>query len=361
MKENWQIRQLGDVCEFDKVQGEHKNLPYVGLENIEANTARFIGSKEPKSVKSLTFRFSNEHVLYGRLRPYLNKVLTPDFQGHCSTEIFPIKPGPQIIREYLLYWFLSDEIVERINATCTGARMPRADMNEVLEFEFPFPSVTEQQRIVRILDEAFEAIAIAKANTEKNLKNARELFESNLGCIDGEKAALGSLVNISTGKLDANAATENGKYPFFTCSREVYAIDEFAFDCEAILLAGNNAVGDFNVKHYKGKFNAYQRTYVITVNEKQRILYRYLYFQMLRSLKKFKEQSVGAGTRFLKLGMIKEMEIALPDLPEQERIVSKIDALSLEIKRLEIIYHKKIENLDALKKSLLHNAFSSQL
>ncbi|MCE2695731.1 MAG: hypothetical protein LW645_15935 [Verrucomicrobiaceae bacterium] len=60
---------------------------------------------------------------------------------------------------------------------------------------------------------------------------------------------LGDLVNIKTGKLDANAAVEGGKFPFFTCSRDIFAIDTYTFDCEAILLAGNNAVGDFNVKH----------------------------------------------------------------------------------------------------------------
>ncbi|HEY5505821.1 MAG TPA: restriction endonuclease subunit S, partial [Sedimentisphaerales bacterium] len=75
---------------------------------------------------------------------------------------------------------LSDQTVDRINATCTGARMPRADMNEVLGFDFPLPPLPEQQRIVGILDEAFEGIATAKANTEKNLQNANTLFQSIL-------------------------------------------------------------------------------------------------------------------------------------------------------------------------------------
>ena len=172
---------------------------------------------------------------------------------------------------------------------------------------------------------------------------------------------LGDLVEIKTGKLDANAAVEGGKYPFFTCSREIYAIDKFAFDCEAILLAGNNAVGDFNVKHYAGKFNAYQRTYVITVNEKKKVLYRFLYFQMLKSPKKFKEQSVGAGTKFLKLGMIKELEIALPSLEEQQRIVSTMDAVREETENLATLYTRKLSALEALKKSLLHRAFSGAL
>jgi type I restriction enzyme S subunit len=126
-------------------------------------------------------------------------------------------------------------------------------------------------------------------------------------------------------------------------------------------LAGNNAVGDFNVKHYDGKFNAYQRTYVITVNEKKRVLYRFLYFQMLKSLKIFKAQSVGAGTKFLKLGMIKELEIELPSLNEQQRIVSTMDALTEQTQRLARIYERKLAALAELKKSLLHQAFNGEL
>ena len=239
----------------------------------------------------------------------------------------------------------------------------RRGLNMILikGIEIPIAPLPEQKRIVGILDEAFAGIATAKANAEKNLQNARAVFESHLSSIDAEKIPLGDLVDITTGKLDANAAVEGGKYPFFTCSREIYAIDKIAFDCEAILLAGNNAVGDFNVKHYKGKFNAYQRTYVITVNDNKRVLYRFLYFQMLKSLKKFKEQSVGAGTKFLKLGMIKGMEIALPNLDEQKRIVSMVDSLKEQTGELEFIYQQKLAALEALKKSLLHDAFRGAL
>jgi type I restriction enzyme S subunit len=115
------------------------------------------------------------------------------------------------------------------------------------------------------------------------------------------------------------------------------------------------------VKHYKGKFNAYQRTYVITVNEQKRVLYRFLCFQMLKSLKKFKDQSVGAGTKFLKLGMINGLEIALPSVAEQERILSIMDALREQTDRLASIYQQKLAALDELKKSLLHQAFSGEL
>lgn len=223
---------------------------------------------------------------------------------------------------------------------------------------FPFP---EQHRIVAILDEAFDGIATAKANAEKSLQNARALFESVLDTVRGENAPLGKHVSIKTGKLDANAATENGAYPFFTCAKEIYAIDNYAFDCEAVLLAGNNAVGDFNVKHYKGKFNAYQRTYVITVIDENLLSYRFMYFQMLKSLRRFKEQSVGAGTKFLKLGMIKDLEISLPPIAKQIETTSLLDSLLDETERLDWLYRQKLAALDDLKKSLLHQAFSGQL
>ena len=100
---------------------------------------------------------------------------------------------------------------------------------------------------------------------------------------------------------------------------------------------------------------------MITVNEDKSILYRFLYFQMLKSLKKFKAQSVGAGTKFLKLGMIKNLEISLPSLCDQQRIVSNMDSVREETQRLESIYHRKLTALEALKNSLLHHAFSGNL
>lgn len=235
------------------------------------------------------------------------------------------------------------------------------NINLVSSVEIPLPPISEQKCIVAILDEAFAAIDKAKANAEKNLANAKELFESYLSSVSTDKKPLGNFVDITTGKLDANATVENGQYTFFTCSRDIYAINTYAFDCEAILLAGNNAVGDFNVKHYKGKFNAYQRTYVITINENNGLLYRFLYFQMFKSLKEFKENSVGAGTRFLKIGMIKNLQISVPPLTDQRHIVEKLDTLLSELQKLESICQQKIVTFEELKKSILKKAFEGEL
>lgn len=100
---------------------------------------------------------------------------------------------------------------------------------------------------------------------------------------------------------------------------------------------------------------------MITVVDENRLSYRFLYFQMLKSLRRFKEQSVGAGTKFLKLGMIKDLEIFLPPIAQQLETASILNSLLEETQRLENIYQQKLTALEELKKSLLHQAFSGAL
>lgn len=369
-KAGWQTKKLGDVCDVigggtpskDKPAFYTGNIPWATVRDLKQEV---ITSTEFKITKEAVKSSATNIIPRGNVviatRVGLGKVCMLEQDTAINQDLRGIVPhDTKKLDVRFLFWWLKS-IADVIVAEGTGATVQGVKLPFVKSLQIPFPPLSEQQRIVGILDTAFDGIATAKAHAEQNLQNARALFESHLHGLTTEKALLGDLVNITTGKLDANAAVESGKFPFFTCSREIYAINDYAFDCEAILLAGNNAVGDFNVKHYKGKFNAYQRTYVITVNEQNRVLYRFLYFQMLKSLKKFKAQSVGAGTKFLKLGMIKGMEIELPSLAEQERIVSTMDSLHEETHRLESLYQRKLAALDELKKSLLHQAFSGML
>lgn len=132
-------------------------------------------------------------------------------------------------------------------------------------------------------------------------------------------AKLGDLVTIKTGRLDANAAEDEGIYPFFTCSRKSLNINSYAFDCDAILIAGN---GDLNVKHYNGKFNAYQRTYVITVNSSDILNTRYLFYFMDKYVERLRTMSVGGVIKYIKIGMLTDIEIPLPSIIEQKRITA---------------------------------------
>ena len=377
MKKGWQIKTLGDVCEFQRGLTYSKSDEVDFSDNVVLRAmnidlaSHLLDFSDLKYISDDVVVPPGKKVKMGSLmictasgsKSHLGKIAFIDeaygyaFGGFMGM----LTPSRDLVPKYLFHLMTSGAYKDFIGALADGMNINNLKFDELNQFQVPFPPLAEQQRIVGILDEMSEGIATAKANAEKNLQNARALFDSHLHVEHAEKAMLGDLVNIKTGKLDANAAVEGGKFPFFTCSRDIFAIDTYAFDCEAILLAGNNAVGDFNVKHYDGKFNAYQRTYVITVNEKSRVLYRFLYFQMLKSLKKFKAQSVGAGTKFLKLGMIKELEIELPSLDEQQSMVSTMDSVREETNRLAAIYQQKLAALEALKKSLLHQAFSGEL
>ncbi len=165
-KEGWVEKTFGDVCSYNKNNGLHKGTKYVGLEHIEQNTGRLLGIINSDSVLSNTFAFSTGDVLYGRLRPYLKKVIVADFEGCCSTEIFPIQ-SELIIPHFLKFWFLTDEITNKINVTAAGCRMPRGNMNEVLKFSISFPSRTDQQTIVTHLDTLSEKVRQLQSNYEK--------------------------------------------------------------------------------------------------------------------------------------------------------------------------------------------------
>jgi type I restriction enzyme S subunit len=125
--------------------------------------------------------FDKRHVLYGRLRPYLNKVLVPDFNGHCSTEIFPILTNGKLIRRYLAYWLMSPVTNAKIDATWTGARMPRANMNEVIKFKLPVPAKETQKSIVELFDNFSNQSKQTQSKLEEQLAYLKQLKSSILG------------------------------------------------------------------------------------------------------------------------------------------------------------------------------------
>lgn len=140
---------------------------------------------------------------------------------------------------------------------------------------------------------------------------------------------LPDICNITTGKLDANAAVAGGAYPFFTCAPEPITIDSFAFDCDAILLAGNNAQGNFHITRYNGKFNAYQRTYVITAKDGYNI--DFIKYMLELSLAHFKSQAQGSQTKFLTIQILNSFSIPDISLDEQIKTVGPLVVLDKKI------------------------------
>lgn len=164
---------LREVCRQDRTTvkpGGRGELRYIGLESVEGGTgllAKGELSKTPDDPQANSFAFDTSHVLYGKLRPYLNKVFAPDFSGKCSTEIIPLLPSSGLDRSYLAYFLRSASTVARISAKTAGARMPRADMDFVLGLRIPLPSIPEQHRIVDLLARAEGIVRLRREAQEK--------------------------------------------------------------------------------------------------------------------------------------------------------------------------------------------------
>src|SRR2546427_4935264 len=131
---------------------------------------------------------------------------------------------------------------------------------------------------------------------------------------------LGDVADFKTGKLNSNAATPRGAYPFFTCSAETLRTDTYSFDTECVLLAGNNADGVYPIKYFRGKFDVYQRTYVIQTRDASALSNRYLYYALVPKLDLLKSLSTGVATKFLTLSILKEIEIDIPSMETQNKI-----------------------------------------
>jgi type I restriction enzyme S subunit len=137
---------------------------------------------------------------------------------------------------------------------------------------------------------------------------------------------LRDLVSCRTGKLNSNAACDNGEYPFFTCSQETYRTNTYSFDCEAVLLGGNNANGVYPLKYFRGKFDAYQRTYVICTKDENILLNRYLYYALRTKLSLLQSYSSGVTTKFLTLVILHNIDLEVPTKISQEKIIKILSA-----------------------------------
>ena len=169
LPEGWLWARLGEVCAFSREAIAPDDLlvnelPCVGLENIASHTGQI--TLTGSTVKGISFRFDERHVLYGKLRPYLNKVACPTFTGRCSTEIIPLLPKESVDRKYLGWYLRLPSTVDFAMKTKTGSRMPRADMKEFSRLPIPLPPLDEQRRIVARLEERLAAADRARRAAE---------------------------------------------------------------------------------------------------------------------------------------------------------------------------------------------------
>ena len=224
------------------------------------------------------------------------------------------------------------------------------------------PSLKEQQKIgdfFMLLDKRIEQqeqkIALLKDYKKAMMQKifSQEIrFKDQNGndYPDWEEKKLGEVCNITTGKLDANAMSPGGKYRFYTCAKEFYNIDYFAFDTEALLISGNGANVGY-IHYYNGKFNAYQRTYVLDNFSQNTLFIKYFLDEFL--YKRINSEKKDGNTPYIVIGVLLEMKLLFPILSEQEKISILLFKIDNNIEKQEII----LEKLKSKKKSLLYNMF----
>ena len=167
-----------------------------------------------------------------------------------------------------------------------------------------------------------------------------------------EYRKLKTLAKYPTGKLNSNAAVEDGKYPFFTCAHDIYRIDQYSYDGEYVLLGGNNASGDFPIFYYNGKFDAYQRTYLIQPLSKDTDT-KYLYYSIGLKLHQMKANASGTATKFLTQPILNSINIEYRDILEQKRIADILSAYDNLIEN----NNKRIKLLEQMAENLYKEWF----
>jgi len=369
----WKTVALGDLVEPAKTWNPARSpsdevFDYIDLSAVDQDAKVITGARQvscgeaPSRARQLV---SRGDVLVSTVRPNLNGVArVPDqLDGATASTGFCVLRARESKFDggYLLHWVKSPAFVADMVNKATGASYPAASDRIVFESRIPLPALAEQRWIAEVLGRAEALRAKRRAALAQLDTLTQSLFLDLFGdpVLNPRKwpqENLETFFHFRTGKLDSNAAVASGQYPFFTCSREDFRIDTFAFDCEALLLAGNNASADYSVKHYKGKFNAYQRTYVITLRD-ERNSYDYSRFVLEHRLTELKRISKGTNTKYLTMELLNTIRVPVPLIELQRQFARQVTA----VEKLKTAQRASLAELDALFAYLQHRAFSGEL
>ena len=241
-----------------------------------------------------------------------------------SGDIGLIIPDETKLDKRFSYYLVSSSVVKKqLDARSQQTKIRHTSPEAIKDCVAFIPIIKEQKKISYLLDCINKKIEDNNAIND-NLQQQLCLIYENMMCkaqygnIEGTFTVASKLTDVVTGKEDANFASPNGKYKFFTCSNDTLNCDEYVFDSSAILIAGN---GDFNVKHYSGKFNAYQRTYVLIPDHQY---YGLLYFASLYQINSFKSASSGSIVKFITKGDIENIPVFIPN---DEHILNELNRL----------------------------------
>ena len=405
MSKGWQIKQLSDLCEVfaDGDWVESKDQSSDGIRLIQtgnvgegvfkdrAEKARYISEATFKRLRC-TEIFEGDCLISRLPDPVGRSCIMPETGERMITAVdctivrFNSK---QLLPAFFNFYSQSHDYLKAVDSATTGTTRNRISRSNLGRVPIPVPPLPEQQRIVGILDEAFEGIATAKANAEKNLQNARALFESHLQSVfpqrgEGwEEKPLGDLATFrnginytkdSKGERIEIVGVRNFQNHFFaplddldtvTIDGKLSVLDSLKQDDILTVRSNGNIeligrcilIGEVTDKISHSGFTIRIRL------SNGSVLPKYLchFMKSAGSRKLLTEGGTGTNINSLNQGMLSALAIPFPPIAAQKVLVEQLESLSEETQRLECLYERKLTALEALKKSLLHQAFSGNL
>jgi len=400
MKNGWEIRTLGDIAEVKggkrvpkgyQLRYEPTDHPYITVSDftddgtIDTSELGYVSEEVFEKIKRYTISSKD---LYLSIAGTIGKTgyVPAELDGANLTENackLVLHPGTN--RDFLYYFTRSADFAEQAGANTRTAAQPKLALERLKTIRLCVPPLAEQQRIVGLLDVAFAGIATAKANAEKNLQNARALFESHLQSVftqRGKGWKEKTLEEIATtfgrGKSRHRPRNEpklyGGKYPFVQTGdirNAHHIITEYSQTYSeaglaqsklwpkgtiCITIAAN--IAETAILGFDACFPDSVIGVVANPNEAEVGFIEYL----LQSFKA-RIQALGKGSAQanINMGTFENERFPFPPVSEQKQIVAKLDALSEETQRLASLYKRKLVAVATLQKSLLHQAFTGEL
>lgn len=382
LPDGWEWSNLTDVCTPSRKTVEpnpEEQYNYIGLENIESHTGKVISDSPTKGseISSTKVSFKKGMVLYGKLRPYLNKVVVAKIDGIATTEIIPFECSDAISPDFLAYYLRSQYFVDLAMNNCSGARMPRATTKLFTQIaKVPVTSITEQKRIVEKLDALLTRIDTAIEHLQENLATSKSLLASALFekfHQEVNPTPIKDIFNVYNGRAyKKTELLDSGKYKVIRIQNlkggENYYYSDLELDenkyCESgdLLFSWSGTPGTSFGAFIWNDEKAIYHYHIWKMEPKVKIAPRYAYWV----LKDITEEAIAnargvAGMLHITKGTMESFIVSLPSYEAQQKIAQELDELALKSEKLQVEISSKIDPLKHLKASILDSAFKGEL
>lgn len=353
--------KLEEIVEPVSVQIQPKDfgdVPYVGLEDISSYDFVLKRAGKSNQAKSTKWKFQTDDILYGKLRPYLNKCVLADRTGICSTDILVLRAKKAALPKYIVFALSNSDFVEFANSTVSGMNLPRTTWSKIKHYEIPVPTIAAQRRIVEGLDNLEKLDAKGSKDEELAQNLCQSITRQELENIEGSAVLLSSICNITKGTFPT-LKTPEGEYSFVVTSEKRRSANAYQFDDEAVCIPLVSSTGHGHASlhriHYEnGKFALANIMAAITSKDKTKVLPKYLYYY----LSFYKDELLvtlmrGVANVTIPISKLSNVAVKVPDIQTQQRVITVLN--KAEELKSKILLRKQLAR--QLKASALHHAF----